>query len=308
MTTLVAPAKINLYLAVGPSRPDGYHVVNTVLLALGFGDTVTVEPAERLSLVCEPDVGVPARDNIAWRAAVAMGEYFGKAPDFAVVIEKRVPVGAGLAGGSADAAAVIAAIASAWGVARDDARLETVAASLGADVPFGLHGGCGVYSGLGGTRQRTLRLPACRVALVGGAPPVATADAYRAFDAGERVTAPGARHVTDAISTGDARDLGAALFNNMTASSVGLVPEIADELAFMSAAPGCLGAAMCGSGSAVFGLFAVDGAEASEACAAALERGWWSVHTVPRKGGTIDQTMGAVVEPDQSRRRHPRRR
>jgi len=307
VTALIAPAKLNLYLAVGPPRPDGYHGVTTVLVALEFGDTVTVEPAAGLSLLCEPDVGVPAHENLAWRAATAMGEAFGRTPDFAIRIDKRVPAGAGLAGGSADASAVIAAIAHAWDARRDDPRLDAVAASLGADVPFSLRGGCGVYSGLGATLQRTLRVPACHFAVIGGAAPVPTAAAYRAFDGLERTTAPGARHVTDAISMGDVPGLGAALFNNMTPASVGLVPAIADALAFMSTAQGCLGSAMCGSGSAVFGVFARED-EAEAAADAAAQHGWWSVHTRPRTGGTLDQTMGVIRDADQGRRRHPRRR
>jgi 4-diphosphocytidyl-2-C-methyl-D-erythritol kinase len=292
MTTLVAPAKLNLYLAVGPKKPDGYHSLTTVLVALEFGDTVTVEAAEALSLLCEPDVGVEARENLAWRAAVAMGEQFGRSPDFAIRIGKRVPAGAGLGGGSADAAAVIAALATAWDVPRDDARLAHVAGSLGADVPFALRGGCAVYSGRGATLQRTLRLPACHFAIAGGDTPVSTAAAYAAFDAGERAAAPGARHVTDAISVGDLPALGAALFNNMTAASVGLLSAIGDALAAMSVAEGCLGAAMCGSGSAVFGVFAT-ASEAQAAAEAASGQGRWALHTRPRAGGTLGQPLVA---------------
>jgi 4-diphosphocytidyl-2-C-methyl-D-erythritol kinase len=286
VTTLVAPAKLNLYLAVGPKRPDGYHALSTVLVSLEFGDTVTVEPAEELSLTCEPHVGVEESGNLAWRAAVAMGEEFGRSPDFAINVEKRVPPGAGLAGGSADAAAVIGAIAREWELRRDDPRLDAVAGALGADVPFALHGGCAVYSGRGATLQRTLRLPACHFAIASGDTPVSTAAAYQAFDAGERVTAPGARHVTDAISMGDVKELGRALFNNMTASSVGLVPGIGEALAFMSSTGGCFGAAMCGSGSAVFGVFANEG-DAVAAVAGARNRGLWAVATRPRARGTL---------------------
>lgn len=305
MSTIVAPAKVNLYLGVSPARPDGLHPVTTVLCALEFGDTVQVVPAPALSLVCEPDVGVPAERNLAWRAAVAMGEAFGISPDFAIRIDKRVPAGAGLAGGSADASAVIAAIAQAWDIRRSDPRLESVAASLGADVPFSLRGGCGVYSGHGATHQRTLRIPPCHIAIVCGPDPVPTGEAYAAFDAAGRVSAPGPRHVTDAISVGDVAGLGAALFNNMTDASAGLVPLIAVELDFMRSATGCLGAAMCGSGAAVFGIFAT-GEEASAAAAAGSARGWWAVATRPRADGTLEQAMGP--DPDAVVKiRHPRR-
>lgn len=286
MTTLVAPAKLNLYLAVGPKRPDGYHALTTVLVSLEFGDTVTVEPAPALTLACEPHVGVDASENLAWRAAVAMGEEYGCSPDFAITVEKRVPAGAGLAGGSADAAAVIGAIAREWDLRCDDPRLDVVAGSLGADVPFALRGGCAVYSGRGATLQRILRLPECHFAIASGDTPVSTVAAYEAFDEGERATAPGARHVTDAISMGDLKELGRALFNNMTPASVRLVPGIGDALAFVSSTPGCLGAAMCGSGSAVFGVFANE-CDAVAATAAARAHGLWAVATHPRARGTL---------------------
>jgi 4-diphosphocytidyl-2-C-methyl-D-erythritol kinase len=265
-----------------------------------------VEPADHLSLVCEPGVGVPDADNLAWKAAVAMGAAFDRSPDFAIRVEKKVPAGAGLAGGSADAAAVIAAIVAAWKIRCDDARIERVAASLGADVPFGLRGGCGLYSGLGATFQRKLKLPVCHVAIVSGPDPVPTTAAYRAFDVVQRSPAPGPRHVTDAVSVGDVRALGVALFNNMTEASSGLVPQIAGLACFMSSAPGCIGAAMCGSGSAVFGLFMTE----DEARAAAVQgsgHGWWAVHTRPTALGTLEQAMGP--DPDAVPRiRHPRTR
>jgi len=287
-----APAKINLYLAVGDLRPDGYHAVTTVLLALDLADRVEVAPATALSLVCEPDVGVADSDNLGWRAAIAMGEAFGRSPDFAIRIEKRIPAGAGLAGGSADAAAVIAAIAAAWDVARDDHRLEAVAADLGADVPFALRGGCAVYAGRGETFRRTLCAPKAHIALIKGNEPVPTAAAYAAFDALGRTPAPGPRHVTDALSLEDLPALGAALFNNMTAAAAYLVPETSDAIAFMRGADGCLGAALCGSGSAVFGLFADAGA-AQAAAEAAHGHGMWSAVARPAAGGTLDQTIGA---------------
>lgn len=305
--TLTTPAKINLYLAVGPIRHDGYHSVNTVFLALDFGDVVTVAPAERLSLVCEPDVGVPVESNLAWRAAVAMGETFGRSPDFAIRIDKRVPAGAGLAGGSGDAAAVIAAIAGAWELSRDDVHLELVAASLGADVPFLLKGGCAVYGGRGDVFRRKLKLPAAHFAVVAPGEPVPTAAAYEAFDRTERQAAWGARGVTDALSAGDFPALCAALYNNMTEPAIGLVPVVGEVLRYMEATHGCCSSLMCGSGSAVFGMFAT-AADAEAAVTGAQGRGWWGTTARPRPGGTLDDVMGVPSDAVESRRRDPRRR
>lgn len=307
MTTLLAPAKLNLFLSIGDVRPDGYHAVTAVNAVLDFGDEVTVEPAAALSLACEPDVGVPASENLGWRAAVAMGEAFGQRPDFAIRILKRIPAGAGLGGGSADAAAVVAAIAAAWDVQRTDPRLESVAHALGADVALFLKGGCGVYAGRGDVLRRALPVPVGHVALVWPREHVSTAEAYRAFDALERQPRPAPSALTDAICFRDVAGIGAALHNNMTASSAALVPAIGDALAFMSERPGCLGAAMAGSGSAVFGLFA-DATTAADAATAGEDRGWWAVSTGFASGSTLDATMGVADVAGQGRRRHPRRR
>jgi 4-diphosphocytidyl-2-C-methyl-D-erythritol kinase len=307
MTTLTAPMKLNLLLVVGDVRPDGYHTVTTVLAALDEGDEISVEPARVLSLTCEPDVGIPPEENLAWRAAVAMGEAFGQDPAFVIRIGKRIPTGAGLGGGSSDAAAVIASIAAAWHVERSDPRLETVARTLGADVPFFLRGGCGVYAGRGDTLRRSLPVPVGHYVVVFAGEPVPTARAYAAFDAFERQPRPSASQVTGAICQRDIAALGAGLFNNMSASVVALVPAVGDALAFMRDRGGCAGAGMSGSGSAVFGVFA-EAADADAAAAAAEDLGWWSLVARPRVGGAIDETMGAQRDTDQSRRRHLGRR
>lgn len=305
--TLVAPAKLNLYLGVGAIRPDGYHAVTTVLVALDIGDKVTVAPAEDLSLVCDPPVGVPVHDNLAWRAATAMAEAFEREPSFAIRIEKRIPAGAGLGGGSADAAAVIAAMAAAWEIDRDDPRIEQVARSIGADVAFPLRGGCAVYAGRGDMLRRRLPVPPACFAIAAPAVPVSTAAAYQAFDAMSQPGSPGPRVVTDAVCFRDIPALGAALYNNMTRPSCGLVPEVGDALAFMQATSGCCGATIAGSGSAAFGVF-TDEEDASAAARAAHDCGWWSTVARPRAGGTFDETMGVRRDAGEGRRRHSGRR
>jgi 4-diphosphocytidyl-2-C-methyl-D-erythritol kinase len=290
--TLSAPAKLNLYLAVGALRSDGYHDVTTVLMALDLADDVTVEPASALSLVCEPDVGVSSERNLAWKAALAMSETFGRPAGFAIRVAKRVPAGAGLGGGSADAAAVIAAIAAAWGVPRDDTRIDAVAGALGADVLFPLHGGCALYEGRGEVLSRRLELPRAHFAIACGPDPVTTADAYTMLDRLGCGPAPGPGRVAAALASGDPAALGGAIHNDMTAAALALVPHIADALACMAETDRCLGSALCGSGSAVFGVFAC-AADAGAAAAAARQRGLWAATARPRAGGTLDQAMGA---------------
>jgi len=287
-----APAKLNLYLGVGNRRPDGYHDVQTVLVALDLHDSVTVRPAAGLSLRCEPDVGVPPEENLAWRAAVELSAATGEDGAVAIDVVKRIPAGAGLGGGSSDAAAVIAALAAHWGIPANAPVLESTAASLGADVPFLLRGGCALYAGRGDEYVRSLPVPAACFLLVNPGVPVPTAAAYAAFDRMLRPRTPGVRDIGDALRLQrDAASLGSTLFNNMTEASTGLVPEIREALVFAAGSPGCRGAAMAGSGSTVFGVF--DDLDATEAAAAAArERGWWSYAARPRAGGTLEQVTG----------------
>jgi len=281
---MIAPAKINLYLAVGAKQPDGYHDVTTVLQALEFGDELTMRPSDRLSLVCDPDLGISAQDNLAFRAALAMGETFDRSPAVAIELSKRVPHGAGLGGGSSDAAAVIAALARLWEIEADHPGLARVARSLGADVPFFLRGGAALFDGRGDRFVRDVPVIPLPVALIKPAGSVSTAAAYAAFDALERTAAPGPRHVADALRFGEAASLGAALYNNMTRAAIALVPEISEVLAHTSAAPGVYGSALCGSGSCVFALCASN-EQADAIVSGARERGWWGIVTHTRVSG-----------------------
>ncbi len=146
------PGKVNLYLGVGDLRDDGYHELTTVFHAVSLFDEITVRNADVLSVdnTGEGAESLPTDDrNLAWRAAVLMADHVGRAPDVAITVEKSIPVAGGMAGGSADAAAVLVAINALWelGVPRRD--LHALAAELGSDVPFALHGGTALGTGRG---------------------------------------------------------------------------------------------------------------------------------------------------------------
>ncbi|MGA7135340.1 MAG: 4-(cytidine 5'-diphospho)-2-C-methyl-D-erythritol kinase [Mycobacterium sp.] len=150
--TVRAPGKINLYLAVGDRRENGYHELTTVFHAVSLVDEVTVRNADVLSLEINGEGAdqLPLDErNLAWQAAELMAEHVGRAPDVSIAIEKAIPVAGGMGGGSADAAAVLVAINSLWelGVPRRD--LHVLAAKLGSDVPFALHGGTALGTGRG---------------------------------------------------------------------------------------------------------------------------------------------------------------
>lgn len=154
--TVRVPGKVNLYLAVGDLRDDGYHELTTVFHAVSLFDEITVRNADVLSLEVSGE-GFDDRGcslpldgrNLAWRAAELMAEHVGRAPDVAISLEKSIPVAGGMAGGSADAAAVLVAMNALWelGVPRRD--LHALGAELGSDVPFALHGGTALGTGRG---------------------------------------------------------------------------------------------------------------------------------------------------------------
>jgi 4-diphosphocytidyl-2-C-methyl-D-erythritol kinase len=291
--TLLAPTKINLYLGVGAARKDGYHDVTTVLQTLEFGDVVRILPSDELAVITSVDLGIPESENLAHRAALAFAEEFSVAPRAVIEIEKRVPAGAGLAGGSSDAAAVIVGLARLHDIDPFDERCFAIARGLGADCPFFLRGGAALMTGRGDRLEATLPSANAHVALVKPAKPVPTAEAYRRFDRSPTPT-PGPNDVVRALEERDLNRLATTLANNLTSASASLVPEVLDALAWASARPGVLGAAMAGSGSSTFALCA-DAESASAVARGAAERGWWATATTTRPTGIeiTDEDEGA---------------
>ncbi len=279
-----APAKVNLFLGVGEVLADGYHEVTTVMHAIDLRDEVVLRTAGVLSLVCIPDVGVPAERNLAWRAAQALGAEFGREPRVEITLTKRTPHGAGLGGGSSDAAAVIAGLARLWGADRDDERCVRAARAIGADVAFFLgESGCALMTGRGDVLDRELLGLDAPMLVVRPLKPVPTAAAYAAFDADPvEPGAPG--EVLAALEARDATAVASALSNNLEKAALSVVPAIADALAYVQELPGVLGAAVSGSGSAVFAI--CDSSHAAEKGAElARSRGWWGQATRLRPSG-----------------------
>jgi 4-diphosphocytidyl-2-C-methyl-D-erythritol kinase len=274
-TVSEARAKINLHLGVGPRRPDGFHDVSTVLVTLDLADLLFIEEFRVLHVATVPDIDVPEPANLAYRAAEVLGLAIGRAPRVRVVIEKRIPAAAGLGGGSADAAAVLRSLAVRWGLHLDDPEVHEVAATIGSDVPFLLTGGCALFEGRGDVPCRRLGLPDLNVVLVNPGVPVPTAAAYAAFDElpSHPSSDPGA--LMAAIETNDPAAIAAAVHNDLTPASVGLVPGIGDALAWLAGRPGVLGCEMAGSGSTVFGICAT-ASDAEAVVAEARERAWWA--------------------------------
>ena len=158
--TVRVPGKVNLYLTVGELRDDGYHDLTTVFHAVSLFDQVTVRNADLMSVEV---VGIGAdkvptdRRNLAWQAAELLASHVGRVPDVAITIEKSIPVAGGMAGGSADAAGVLVAMNSLWELGLPRADLHMLAARLGSDVPFALHGGTALGTGRGEELTTVLR-------------------------------------------------------------------------------------------------------------------------------------------------------
>jgi 4-diphosphocytidyl-2-C-methyl-D-erythritol kinase len=280
-----APAKVNLYLHVGGLLPSGYHAVRSVLHTLELSDELRIVESPRLALSCDEDLGVPPQENLVWRAATAMGAALGRELDFEIRLSKRIPHGAGLGGGSSDAAATIAGLAHVWGVDPLGRRCLEVARSLGADVPFFLYGGAALMGGRGDVLVRRLPPLAAPVLLVRPAQPVPTAAAYRAFDAAP-VSVDDEDGIVAALGSSDLEAVAQALANNLAPAAIAVVPEVGEALAWARAQDGVFAAEVAGSGSAVFAL--VDsGARASVLARDASARGWWGISTGLRPQGVM---------------------
>ncbi len=278
--TLTAPAKINLYLGVHIERDDrGYHKVDSLMAAVGLADTVTVAPAQELTVQTVPASDFPMQKNTAYRAAVAMAEHYGREANVCVTIEKHIPLCAGLGGPSTDAAAVIIALAELWGIDRTDPALDDIARSIGADVPFFLHTSPAFYVGGGDVLATEYpALPATPVVLVKPREAsVSTVEAYRRFDETPvPAEKPGA--IASALRSGDAETAYALVHNNLGVISAQMEPQIQVVLDWLRTQDGTVAVDVCGSGACSFAICDT-AVTAANLAALAQQNGWWSCAT-----------------------------
>jgi len=271
-------AKINLGLAVVRRRPDGYHDIDTLFQTVSLADTVTVEPApgREISLAVEGD-GVPSGpSNLAWAAASAVIERTGS-PAVAISLTKRIPVAAGLGGGSADAAGVMVGMNELFGLGLSLSDLRGIGLAVGSDVPFLVGGGTARGRGRG---EDVEQLPALRGAwfvLVTPAVEVSAASAYRAARIGLTQSAELIRLNRSAIQDGDVPGLARRLRNDLEAGVVLSCPDVATIKARLRDL-GVIGAVMSGSGPTVVGV--ADSEEAATAAASRLTGRDWRVYVV----------------------------
>jgi len=250
---LQTSAKVNLTLEVLSKRSDGYHEIATVMQAVDLFDRLILEAAPTISLETD-DATLPTDDrNLAARAATVLRQASGVEAGARIRLRKRIPVAAGLGGGSSDAAATLWGLNRLWGLRWSRERLAELAVGLGMDVPFFLARGPALATGRG---ERLERLPAAggyALVLMNPRVPLSTREVYERVPLGWHAEPHGTRRLVEALKSRNAARVAAALTNNLEDLVTGSLPAVARMKAALMAA-GALGAVMSGSGPTVFGM------------------------------------------------------
>ena len=251
-----ARAKINFTLDVLWKRPDGYHEVEMIMQTLSLKDHLTLEllPERHIELSCDSDLVPRDERNLAWKAARIMLDEF--APDTGVKIhlKKNIPVAAGLAGGSADAAAVIVGLNELLGLKISTQQLQDIGKKLGADIPFCILGGTALARGIG--EKLTILKPAPKMNILLYKPPfgVSTKEVYNRLDVKNIKQRPATSTMVKTIEKQDIVGIARGLCNVLETVTFDLYPELSKvKQQFKDC--GALGSLMSGSGPTIFGIF-----------------------------------------------------
>ncbi len=299
---LSAPAKLNLYLHVTGRRDDGYHLLDSLVAFAAVGDAVELTPADDFSLAVGGRFAAAldhtaADDNLVMRAARLLRQEAGLADHIgaAIRLEKRLPVAAGLGGGSSDAAAALHGLCALWGIAPDADDLLRIAMALGADVPVCLAPRPTFVGGIGDQLDPAPALPALHVALVNPAVPLSTASVFAALGAcadhrrGRFESAP--------LDAAGLAGLLASRDNDLEIPARGLCPEIDAVIRALARQPDCLLARMSGSGATCFGLFATAVAALAAARSIAEEQQAWWVSSGPLLSSADEVAISPIPSP-----------
>lgn len=255
--TVRVPAKVNVYLGVGPREANGYHGLATVFQAISVYDEITVTEAETFTIVGQGKFAdrIPTdSSNLAWKAAHLVAQSYELPANVCITIKKSIPVAAGLAGGSADGAATLVACNAFWGGALPHEALVDMAAELGSDVPFMLSGGCALGINRGDVLSPVMTRGIFHWVLATfneglGTPEIyARLDEMRAADFDVAPVVP--TELLAALAQGNSEALGEHLFNDLQAPAIATRPVIGRVLEF-GEQPATLGALVSGSGPTV---------------------------------------------------------
>jgi len=265
---LRAYAKINWSLDLVGTREDGYHLLDMIMQSIALHDTLTLEPAEDMQMLAEGPVRVPAgADNLVLRAAEALRQQTGCTEGAMIRLRKRIPTGAGLGGGSSDAAAVLKGLNVLWRLGLSPRRLAEIGLALGADIPYCLLGSPCRAQGIGEALtpfsvQRVYQLVVlqpCRA--------LSTRQVFTALAEGQPARHPNTEEVQEALQSGNLTRLSASMGNALQQVAEAFRPEIRQAISALRE-HGAKAAQMTGSGSAVFGVFST---------AAAAQTAWKSL-------------------------------
>lgn len=280
MVEIRAPAKINLYLHITGRRPDGYHLLDSLVAFADVGDDLLLTPCDSYRLTVEGPFAAamsatPTHDNLVTRAAQALAQQLGRPLLADIRLAKNLPVASGIGGGSADAAATLIGLCRLWDADPAPALLEPIARSLGQDVPVCLASTPAQFAGIGDTTRPAVVMPAAWLVLVNPGivlPTPGVFAAYRKQPDAFSEAAP-VEAVKDFAALIDA--LGRRR-NDLQPTAIALVPQIADALDALLACDGCALARMSGSGATCFGLFSsADLAQGAALRLAGAQMGWW---------------------------------
>ncbi len=286
LVRLISPAKINIVLAVGSVRDDGFHVVHTIMHTLALHDTLIMRRFEeeesgkgleiRLKCTTSGDIdelNVAPENNIAYHAVEELARELDRHVDETIdmSLSKVIPAEAGLGGGSSNAAAALLGAAALWGLSSDDPRLYAVATRLGADVAFFLNGGCVYLSGKGDVFERSLAPRKGFVLLIRPDAGVSTAKAYAAFDKDPQL--PQSCFIDALAAYSDAADI--PFWNNLTDAACSVASQLAEVLEWARSTTCPEQVQVCGSGSAV-AILCESYTQAQQYSLEVFKRGWWS--------------------------------
>ena len=270
---MLARAKVNLWLNVVGRRADGYHLVDSLIAFTDLADEIEAAPSDRLTLAVDGPLASVLVDegdnNLVLKAARTLADRAGVAPRVALRLTKRIPVAAGLGGGSADAAATLRALIDLWRVALPVDELFDLAAGLGADVPMCFAGRAALASGVGERLAPAPALPSCAILLVNPRVTLPTPDVFKARLGAFSEPRP-------LVPWTDLASFAAALAergNDLTAAAIALRPVVADVLALLRKSDGARHAGMSGSGATCFALY--ESVDIAHRAAAGLPTAWW---------------------------------
>ena len=258
---VLSPAKINLYLHVCGKRADGYHLLDSLMVPLAFGDTLDITPNPKLSLevIGSTLAQEPPEKNLAIKAAHALQEKQGAK----IILHKKIPHAAGLGGGSSNAATTLKLLLPLWDKKLKEEQLLKIAESLGADVPFFLNAYSQYAEGIG-EKLTPVTLPKIHVLLVNSGTPVPTASVFKK---GFLEYSPPALKQQKFLDVDELVSYLKPLKNDLTKNAISMAPEIAQIISKIEENSGCLLARMSGSGATCFGIF-----KSAESCAKAASQ------------------------------------